>query len=260
MAEICVLGSGSRGNSVYIGAGRAKILIDAGLSTRQTKLRLEQIGVDIEEINAVLISHEHSDHTAGIKMADKLKNLVVYFNRRTAEEVQARNGCLPEHIKIFSSGESFQIEDIHINPFSVLHDAVEPVGFEIRFDGVKICLATDLGYVTRLVKERIKESDYLILESNHDEEMLRNDNRRPWALKQRIMAKTGHLSNKSAGECITEALSDRLKMVFLAHLSSDCNKPELAIETVRGRLAKAGVNNLDLEITHQQQISRLIKL
>jgi len=260
MAGICVLGSGSRGNSIYIGSDRTRILIDAGLSARQTKIRLHQLGVDLEEIDAVLVSHEHSDHTGGLKMAEKLEGLVVYFNRRTAEEVQTRTGQLPENIKIFSSGEPFQIGDIWINPFSVLHDAVEPVGFEIRLDGVKICSATDLGYVTRLVRERIKESDYLILESNHDVEMLRNDYRRPWSLKQRIMAKTGHLSNEAAADCISQAVSERLKLVFLAHLSSDCNRPELALDTIQGQLTAAAAESLDLEITHQDKISRLIEL
>jgi len=229
-----------------------------GFSHRQTSLRLAQIGVDIEDIDAVLISHEHSDHIAGLKATAKLKNLALYLNRRTAEEIQYKQGRLPENLNIFSNGESFRIGEILINPFQVLHDAVDPVGFEIDVQGLKICLATDLGYATRLVKERIRDSNYLILESNHDENMLKSDCRRPWSIKQRIMSKTGHLSNKAAGACISGALSKNLKAVLLAHLSRDCNRPELAVKTVNSHLKQAGDPEVRIELTHQDKISDLV--
>ncbi len=258
MVGICVLGSGSRGNCIYIGTKKAKILVDVGLSYRQMKLRLAKIGVEPEQLDAVLISHEHTDHIGGLKVAGKLDHLAVYMNRRTAELVQESRGELPANLNIFAGGEPFRIGDFVINPFQVLHDAVDPVGFEIEADGEKICVATDLGYVTRLVKERIKESDHLIFESNHDEDMLKNDHQRPWPLKQRIMSKTGHLSNEAAGACISEAASEKLKTVFLAHLSQDCNRPEIALETVKTHLDRAGMAEVRIELTYQDKISNFI--
>jgi len=258
MVGICVLGSGSRGNCIYIGTGKAKILVDVGLSHRQTKLRLAKIGVKIEELEAVVISHEHTDHVGGLKTIGRLENLSVYMNRRTAELIQYNRGELPANLSIFAGGEPFSIGDVTINPFQVLHDAVDPVGFEIDAAGEKVCVATDLGYVTRLVKERIKESDYLILESNHDEDMLKTDYRRPWHLKQRIMSKTGHLSNEAAGECISETASEKLKTVFLAHLSQDCNRPKIALKTMKGYLDRAGLAGVRVELTYQNRISNFV--
>jgi len=256
MLKFCVLGSGSRGNAIYLGDGETSLLIDAGLSAKQIQLRLGVIGVALDSISAVILSHEHTDHNGGIPILMKNNDIVCYANRDTAEATfkcrRARN------VKIFSTGEEFSIGHFHIHPFTVPHDAADPVGFDINHRGKKISVATDLGCATTLVKQVMKDSDYLILEANHDKAMLEADIHRPWSLKQRILGKFGHLSNDDAGKLLTEIAGEKLKAVFLAHISRDCNKTSLAEDTVRTYLNESGNGHIGILPTYQEEIAELV--
>jgi len=181
-------------------------------------------------------------------------------NRLTAGAIHEASGSLPNNLQLFSNGDPFSVADITINPFSVLHDAIDPVGFEILCNGVKVTVATDLGFVTRLVRERMKGSDCVIIEANHDVNLLKQDTHRPWSLKQRILGKTGHLSNDSAGRLLAEIAHERLAKVVLAHISRECNTPALAESAARKYLAKAGMNHIALTVAKQHEVSEMIEL
>jgi phosphoribosyl 1,2-cyclic phosphodiesterase len=259
MLGLCVLGSGSAGNAIYLFSERSRILIDIGFGPKQLATRLRQIGVDPREIDGVLISHEHTDHTRGLKSLRHYPNISCYVNRETAEAINKSSGYLPENLRLFSNGEPFAIEDLTINPFPVLHDAIDPVGFEVACNGVKIAVATDLGFVTSLVRERMKDADCIILEANHDVDLLKNDVHRPWSLKQRILGKTGHLSNDSAGKLLAEIAHERLRSVILAHISRDCNTPAMAKTAIEKHLAKARMSHITILVAKQHEVSEMIE-
>ena len=256
MLELCVLASGSRGNCVYIGGQKTKIIIDAGLSAKQIKLRLEEIGVDADALDALCISHDHTDHIAGARVMHRKHKLALYSNGGTLDGIyraDERNRELPW--KVFSTGHPFEIGEFTVEPFSVPHDALEPVGFIVKSTHGAIGVVTDLGVVTNLIREKLRQCDALVLEANHCPKMLQ-DADRPWFLKQRIAGRQGHLSNPAAGELAVElAQSGQLKQIFLAHLSSDCNDPKVALHTVQSALKKADCAHIDVEMTHQSHIS-----
>jgi phosphoribosyl 1,2-cyclic phosphodiesterase len=260
MEGLVVLGSGSRGNAIYIGGARTRLLVDCGLSARQVGLRLKQIGVEPASLDAVLISHEHRDHVGGLGLLRRLRRTTCYANRLTLE---AMNGALgsaataerPDRLEVFASGEPFEIGEFWINPFPVLHDALDPVGFEIKLNGVKLGIATDLGHATTLVRERLKGSDVLVVETNHDENLLRNNVRRPWPLKQRILSKTGHLSNTAAAKLLADAASGSTRHIVLAHLSQECNTEALARQAVLAQLELVGLGEVPIEVSRQDTVS-----
>ncbi len=260
MTRLWILGSGSGGNAIYLSSGNARILIDIGFSPRQLLQRLEEIGADPTQINAVLIGHEHTDHIKGLKFLKYYPNIFCYANRLTAEAIHGATGSFPDNLRLFSNGEPFSIADMIVNPFSVLHDAIDPVGFEIVCNGLKVSVATDLGFVTGLVRERMKGSNCVVIEANHDENLLKNDLHRPWSLKQRILGKTGHLSNESAGRLLAEIAHERLAKVILAHISRECNTPALAKSTVEKRLAKVGMSHIPVIVAKQHKVSEKIEL
>jgi phosphoribosyl 1,2-cyclic phosphodiesterase len=233
--EVTILGSGSAGNCTLIETERTAILVDAGLSSRQINHRLATIGRSVDDVDAILLTHEHSDHTRGLGMLCKTRPIPVYANRLTAEAV-ATEEKLKVSWRLFSTGHPFEVEDFTVESFSVPHDAYDPVGFAIHAGGCAVGVLTDLGHATKLVVERMRAMDVLVLESNHDMKLLQEDAIRPWALKQRIMSRHGHLSNDAAATLAGEVCSDRLRQVFLAHLSRDCNRPELAQRIVSEKL------------------------
>jgi phosphoribosyl 1,2-cyclic phosphodiesterase len=262
MIRLWVLGSGSGGNAIYLSSPNARILIDIGFGPRQLAKRLEPIGANLSQIDAVLVSHEHSDHIKGINLlkGSRFPNTFCYTNRLTAEAIHGAVGSLPDKLRLFANGDSFTIADLTVNPFSVLHDAIDPVGFEIVSNGIKITVATDLGYVTGLVRERMKGSDCVIIESNHDENLLKHDVHRPWSLKQRILGKTGHLSNENAGRLLAEVAHEGLAKVVLAHISRDCNTPALAKSAAQKHLSEAGMSHIPIVVAKQHEVSQEIEL
>ncbi|HEY3663883.1 MAG TPA: MBL fold metallo-hydrolase, partial [Chthoniobacterales bacterium] len=233
MFSLTMLGSGSAGNSALIATDHCRLLVDGGLSARQLVLRLELCGVKPNELDGVLLTHEHGDHVCGLEVLCRKFQIPIFCNALTAEAI--RYGSLGEHRnwRIFRTGSSFSICDILVESFSVPHDAVEPVGYTFHAGASALGYITDLGHATRLTIERLRQVQTLVIETNHDEKLLQNDPHRPWPVKQRIQSRHGHLSNKAAAEVVAQLLPGKIGRVVLGHLSRDCNSPELASGTVR---------------------------
>ncbi|MCB9029675.1 MAG: MBL fold metallo-hydrolase [Deltaproteobacteria bacterium] len=222
-----VLSSGSKANSTFIEVGSQRILIDCGLSAKQTSIRLLELGIDPESINAMIITHEHSDHVRGISVMSRKYSIPVFANEETAQFLDNIYA-----LETFVTGQKFCLNEVEISPFSIVHDAVDPVGFVLEAEGLKFAQATDLGRVTPLVRESLRGAHALVLESNHDLDMLQ-ESQYPWELKQRIASSHGHLSNDTAGNLLFELFHHDMFQVVLGHLSENCNTPQLAVDTVK---------------------------
>lgn len=226
---VCTLASGSKGNSTYVSDGTTSILIDAGLSGTEIQRRLNSRNLSVEKLDAIVVSHEHSDHIKAVGVLSRRYRLPVYINRN------AQNALMPlgkiKQMRLFECGTTFSINNLMIHPFSISHDAADPVGFTIGQNGTKIGIATDLGIATSMVKEHLKSCSLLILESNHDPDMLANGPY-PWPLKQRIKSRTGHLSNVDSKNLLQELQHDKLEHVILAHLSETNNTPQKVLAEV----------------------------
>jgi len=249
--QFTILGSGSSGNCAYLEVDDTRILIDAGFSGRQIRQRLAQIGRTPESLQGILITHEHSDHTQGLlALCGKLR-IPIYCNRLTKEAIELQ---FEDHFdsRIFVTGSSFEVGCIGVETFSVPHDAYDPVGFLLHAAGVKIGFLTDLGHATRLVVERVRQANVLLLEANHDVKMLKDDPKRPWSLKQRILSRHGHLSNEAAADVIQEIVTAQLRHLYLGHLSRDCNTPELAYGAINTRLQRMGATHVKIESASQE--------
>lgn len=256
MRGFCPLASGSKGNSIYFGSSQTKILIDAGLSAKVTALRLQEIGVNLDEIDAILVTHEHTDHIAGLKTLAFRYGIPVLANHETAKGIIEALGDCPK-FKVFSTGEPFEFMDLEIHPFSIPHDTLDPVAFTIRTADLKFGFCTDLGFPTSLVRTHLKEADYLYLEANHEPSMV-YASARPMIYKQRVLSRSGHLSNQHTGEVLAEVAHAGLKHVHLAHLSSECNNPTVALSVIHSLLERHGIQ-LNLTVAPQDQISKAIK-
>ncbi|WP_129596316.1 MBL fold metallo-hydrolase [Anaerophilus nitritogenes] len=261
----CSLASGSSGNCQYLASEKGSLLVDAGLSGKKITQAMESIGEDIKRVCGILVTHEHNDHIKGIGILSRRFNIPIYANNNTWTGMRDKIGKVDEeNIRFFQTGETFHIEDIQIKPYLISHDAKEPVGFSFYHDDVKVSIATDLGVVDDRVKEEIKGSDLLLLESNHDVEMLKMG-RYPWYLKKRVMGDYGHLSNETAGEIIAEMVSHKVPIgkVLLGHLSQENNFPELAFETVKNVLNSKKIKiGLDVcvDLTYRDRVSQVYSL
>lgn len=310
MVRFTVLASGSKGNSTVVTGGRTRILVDCGLSCREIFRRMKLTGEDPETLNAIVITHEHSDHVNGVAVTARKLGIPVYFTEAThrawmrwlsprrqmtyaqwmermrrqaaerqaepsedsaaiaeeddAAEIDPAAGETPDApakkdpawlpaVEYFQAGESFEIGDISVSPFTIPHDAADPVGFVFRAEGIRMAFATDLGYIPPNVKAQLRGVDLLLLESNHDLEMLR-DGPYPWAVKQRVLSRVGHLSNEAAAGFLEEDYDGQAAYVILAHLSESNNLPDLArVAAERALLGRAGLlaNRLLLAEQHQ---------
>ena len=257
--RLTILGSGSGGNCSLLETDNTRILIDAGFSGKQIREKLAAIQRAPESLDGILVTHEHIDHIQGLKGLAGKSGLPVYCNRLTREAI-AFDLKTPLNFKIFTTGSTFELGDLSIDVFSIPHDAQDPVGFMVRHASGSIGFATDLGHATKVVLERIRHADVLLLESNHDVKLLQADTKRPWSTKQRILGRHGHLSNESAAEVAREIMSDRLRHLFLGHLSRDCNTPEIALEVMSKALADLGATHVRLETTHQDQRNETVEL
>lgn len=223
--RFCVLGSGSKGNATYIEAGETRLLIDAGFSGVEIGRRLTVIGVEADDLSAILITHEHTDHIKGAPVLSRKLGIPVYVNQATYEAAGWDTKKIYKWHPI-EAGASFAIGSLTIHPFSVSHDAADPMGYVIKNSTVSIGYCTDTGVASRLMHHRLAGCHALILESNHDPEMLRNG-AYPLYLQQRIRSKAGHLANGQAAEFLRDLLHDDLQHVVLAHLSDSNNTPDL---------------------------------
>ncbi len=252
--KICILGSGSSGNCAYVGAGSTHLLVDAGLSGRETARRLGQLGVPLSAVNAVCLTHEHSDHIAGLATLHTRHGIPLYANAGTVEALGRDEKLGRLAWNVFTTGSPFRVGELLVEPFAVSHDAYEPVGFIVTAGPVRAGLVTDVGVITHLVRERLRRCRALVIESNHDARLLA-DARRPWQLKQRIAGRQGHLSNEHAAELIGELAGPDLSQVFLSHLSAECNRPDLALRTACAALERLGRARVRVELTFADRIS-----
>jgi phosphoribosyl 1,2-cyclic phosphodiesterase len=223
--RVAVLGSGSSGNSTFIASNGAKVLVDTGFSYRETARRLATIGEHPESLNAILITHEHSDHIGGLMRLAKKHRIPVYISALTRQALPP-NTELP-CVETIAPGKPFVIADLTVEPFTIPHDAVDPVAFRFTAEGIHVAVATDLGYLPENVKHSLRGCYCMVIESNHDIEMLRNGPY-PWYVKQRVMARTGHLSNAALGEFLRAEYDGEAQIMVLAHLSEQNNHPQIA--------------------------------
>lgn len=261
--KFCPLSSGSSGNSLVISTQFTNILIDAGFSGKKGEMLLSEMGIDMSQIDALFITHEHVDHIKGAGVISRKYNIPIYATPGTWSAMEASIGGIARGNKRFIySGEICYLNDLCIKPFSVPHDAEDAVAFSVMTDKHKMTVATDMGYVTDEIKENLKGSDILLIEANHDLDMLINGPY-PWPLKKRIMGEKGHISNITCGDTLAEIIDEKLKYIYLGHLSSENNKPHIAYEAVEQILKKSGVNpgkDLSLDVAARYSRSREIIL
>ncbi len=236
MEGYCPLASGSKGNCIFVGTKKTKILIDAGLSGKATTEKLEEIGIDLDEIQAILITHEHTDHIAGLKTLAFRHEIPVIANKETAKGIIDTFRMSPQ-FKVFTTGETFVFGDIEIHPFSIQHDTADPVAFSLRLNDLKLGICTDLGFATSLVKNQLQGCDYLYVEANHEPSMVHACSR-PQIYKQRVLSRSGHLSNEQSADLLKEIVHPKLRHIHLAHLSQECNTPQTAIRKVQEQIGK----------------------
>lgn len=227
-----VLSSGSTGNATVVDGGDGKVLIDAGLSAKKVEQLLKERGMSAKDLDAILVTHEHADHIKGLGAVARKYDLPVYANEKTWEALDQQIGEIAEANRcVMQTGELRDFGSLQVESYGISHDAAEPVGYCFYQGEEKLSVATDLGYMSSKVKEQVRDSDVLVLESNHDIEMLRMG-RYPWNIKRRILSDLGHLSNEAAGAGLVDVMSAKTKRVYLAHLSRDHNLMDLARLTV----------------------------
>lgn len=236
-----VLASGSTGNSLVVETEGARVLVDAGLSGKQVEGLLNKAGIAPDSLDAILVTHEHSDHVKGLGVLARRYKLPIYANEATWSELDKLIGKVDEdHRRILDTGGSLDLDSLHIESYGISHDAAEPVGYCFYEGDTQLALTTDLGYVSQRIKDKVTGSQAIIMESNHDVEMLRMGPY-PWNIKRRILSDVGHLSNEAAGEALCDILTGDTERVYLAHLSRDNNMMELAKLTVRNVLQQQDI-------------------
>ncbi|MFZ7126107.1 MAG: MBL fold metallo-hydrolase [Desulfobacterales bacterium] len=253
--RFCALASGSRGNAFFISCGTTSLLLDAGLPGKEIARRLAVRGIDPQGLSAVIVSHEHTDHLKGVGVVARRWKIPVRISSGTWAAGCPQLGRIPELI-CFESGEAFSVGPMRIQPFAVSHDAADPVGFTISSNGNRIGIATDLGLATANVRDHLKGCALVVIEANHDPEMLASGPY-PWPLKQRIRGRSGHLSNEDAARLIMEIRHSGLRHVVLGHLSETNNTPEKAITAVGRVLQNSGTR---LEAARQDFCGEMIEI
>ena len=248
--RVCVLGSGSKGNSTLIATERTRLLVDVGFGKKDLYSRLAAVSERTDGFDAILISHEHVDHVGGLKSLARDLRAPVFVSAATRSAIE-----WDPRIKAFETliaGEKFTIGDIEVAPFSIPHDAVDPVAFTFLAQGVKIGVVTDLGYVPELVKQHVRGCQCLIFESNHDLEMLKVGPY-PWFVKQRVMSRQGHLSNHATADFLSQDYDGSAQVLVLAHLSEKNNHPGLAMHAAKQALQNRGCVPSELHLASQSK-------
>jgi phosphoribosyl 1,2-cyclic phosphodiesterase len=253
-----VLASGSKGNSIYLATERVQLLFDAGLSAREIERRLSSIKASPKDLDGIVVTHEHIDHVRSVGSFARRYKLPVYLNKGTYSQLPDAVGRLP-HKEEFVAGRSFRIGDVVLHPFSISHDAADPVGFTLENDSLKIGLCTDLGATTRLVCRHLGQCAVLILEANYDLDMLKHGPY-PWPVKQRIKSRLGHLSNQQSSELLAEVFNEGLQEVILAHMSETNNCAEVVLHTFIDRLDRHIRERLKITLASQHHPLDIIEL
>ena len=260
--KFCSLYSGSTGNSLFVGTNETKILIDAGVSVRKITEALNTMDIDIKDINAVIVTHEHIDHIKSIGTLANKYNIPIYANLGTWNGIDNEQSVAKiENRNYFKIGEKFEIGDLKINSFSTSHDAIDSCGFTIENEGKKLSIATDLGEMTSEVLKNLKKSKFILLESNYEPELLKYCSY-PYLLKRRIAGEKGHLSNNEAGKTISKLVEYGLEKAILGHLSKESNFPELAEKTVLNEMLQNGIKEkeIDLLVASRTNPSKIINI
>lgn len=261
MIKFCTLVSGSSGNAVLVSDGNTHLLVDCGLNGKQTMLSLISVGIHPDEISGILVTHEHSDHISGVGVVSRRHGIPVYANVNTWSAMERSIGKIDaKNIKIFQTDKSFEIGSIGIHAFKTPHDAASSVGYRLYVGGKKLAVATDMGHVSHGVIDGLKGSDMIILESNHDINMLKNGGY-PFFLKKRILSDFGHLSNENAGDIAVTLVNGGATHVTLSHLSSENNIPKLAYHAVATALENAGISigkDIMLKVANRHDLTSVI--
>ncbi|MBP9479402.1 MAG: MBL fold metallo-hydrolase [Sebaldella sp.] len=247
--KFSVLGSSSSGNSSFIEMGNKRFLIDAGFSGKKTIEKLEVINKNINDINGILVTHEHGDHIQGLGVLSRKHDIPIYIAEKSYNSIKEKIGKIEEkNINFIENSLCF--EECLVKSFDVMHDAERCLGFSFEYNQKKLTYASDIGFADKVVKENFKNSDVIVLESNYDYDMLMNGPYH-WNLKNRVKSKNGHLSNVEAAKLIIEVASSRLKKVYLLHISNDNNTPELAHNIVKEFLDREKIN-VELEVVTEK--------
>ena len=250
--QFTVLASGSSGNAAYLETPNSRVLIDCGISAKRIREALLNLNRTPERLDGILITHEHSDHVSGLKVLAAKLGIPVYCNRHTAEEIRRIHDSEFD-FRLVETGNPFEIGDLNVDTFPIPHDAIDPMGFVLHTPEGRIGFLTDMGHGTRLVADRVRDAEVLLLETNHDVDLLNNDPRRPWSLKQRILSRHGHLSNEGAAQFLEQLIHPELQHIYCAHLSSECNTPDLAHTEIHTQLGQLGASFVDVTVTSPRQ-------
>lgn len=264
--RLCSIASGSSGNCIYVGSDTTHLLVDVGISGKRTVAGLNELGLDGKMVDGILVTHEHTDHIAGIGVLSRKYGLPIYGTGRTLEALQRTKSVgdlsSSEFHEIYAD-ERFTIKDITVNPMKISHDAADPVAYRFIHDGKRIGVCTDLGTYNQYTVESLQGMDALFLEANHDINMLQVGPY-PYYLKQRILGERGHLSNELSGRLLGELLHDKLKTIFLGHLSKENNMAELAYETVRLEVANGNnpysANDFKIQVANRCDMSVVVEV
>ena len=261
MTKFCTLFSGSSGNAVYLSTDEGAILVDCGMSGRQTIEAMAAADLDPAGLRAIFITHEHSDHVKGAGILSRKLEIPIYATEGTWAGMESCVGCVPDHHRIvINAGESFFLDELEVVPFSIPHDANDPVGYRIYTPKASVAVATDLGYFADSVFDAVTGAEVVLLESNHDPKMLEQNPHYPMHLKRRILGKKGHLSNQSSAEAAVKLAESGTRHLLLGHLSSENNTPDLAYRTTLAALERAGAEmdrDVTLNVAGRYQVSHL---
>ena len=228
------LASGSKGNSIAIKSEETLLLVDAGISAKQLRMRMQAVDLDLDQVEGVIVTHEHTDHIASLRYLNQKMRIPIFCNGETAKGIYQALHFIPK-CKIFSTGERFSYKDIEVDPFTIPHDTLDPIALRLKVGELQLGICTDLGFVPSLAKKKLQYCDLLYVEANHDP-LLVQQSSRPSVYKTRVLGSQGHLSNEAAAEFLAELYHKDLKAVYLAHLSSECNTKEKALEKVEEKL------------------------
>ena len=264
--RLCSIASGSSGNCIYVGSEATHLLVDVGISGKRTESGLHELGLTGRDIDGVLITHEHSDHISGLGVLARKYEIPIYATAGTIEAMRYDKslGNLEEGLfREVQEDKKLTIKDLTVNPMHISHDAAQPVGYRISYGNKKVAVCTDLGVYNDYTVECLKGMDALLLEANHDVNMLQVGPY-PYYLKQRILGDRGHLSNENSGRLLCRILHDNLKTVLLGHLSKENNLPELAYESVRMEINlgenpyKAG--DFDIRVAKRSEVTPVVEI